>query len=150
MLNFLFISPTVEVQGIEFQVSGPKIVPDKKAEVVFNCSHDDSSRPAMLWYRQRGGSGPSVLPGHNYGAAASNYEDGLEERFEIKMEDGQTGSLVVREASVTHAAVYFCAASEHSDVVWNRVRTQNPPLSVELMMNSTREERACLHETDLF
>ena len=127
MHHFLLIPATVEVQGIEFQESGPKIVPDGKAEVVFNCSHDDSAQPLMLWYQQRGGSGPLVFLGSNYGAGQSNYGDGIEEQFEIKMEDRQRGSLVVREAKVAHTAVYWCAAGEHSDVVFNRVRTK--PLS---------------------
>ena len=124
MLHFLLIPSTVEVKGIEFQESGPKIVPDEKAEVVINCSHDDSSRPVMLWYQQKQGSGPLVLLGYNYGATTSNYEDGIKEQFEIKMDDRQSGSLAVREANVTHTAVYFCAAGEHSDVVLNRVRTK--------------------------
>ena len=124
MLHFLLIPSTVEVKGIKFQESGPKIVPDEKAEVVINCSHDDSSRPVMLWYQQKQGSGPLVLLGYNYGATTSNYEDGIKEQFEIKMDDRQSGSLAVREANVTHTAVYFCAAGEHSDVVFNRVRTK--------------------------
>ena len=152
MLHFLLIPSTVEVQGIKFQESVPEIVRDGKAEGVFNCSHDDSSRPVMLWYQQRGGSGPLVLLGYNYGATTSNYEDGIKEQFEIKMEDRQRGSLVVREANVAHTAVYFCAAGEHSDVVWNRVRTESATLSIESMMNSIREERVCLslQETKLF
>ncbi|CAL8297313.1 unnamed protein product [Arctogadus glacialis] len=123
-IGIIFILCLFEVKGIEFQESGPKIVPDGKAEVVITCSHNDSSRSLMLWYQQKQGSGPLVLLGYNYGATTSNYEDGIKEQFEIKMEDRQSGSLVVREANVTHTAVYFCAAGEHSDVVLNRVRTK--------------------------
>ncbi|XP_030212757.1 uncharacterized protein LOC115544085 [Gadus morhua] len=106
----IFILCLFEVKGIEFQESGPKMVPDEKAEVVITCSHNDSSRPLMLWYQQKQGSGPLVLLGYNYGATTSNYEDGIKEQFEIKMDDRQSGSLAVREANVTHTAVYFCAA----------------------------------------
>ncbi|KAJ3612875.1 hypothetical protein NHX12_019132 [Muraenolepis orangiensis] len=107
----------LEVQCVTFQMSGPQIVPDKQA-VVMNCSHDDSSLYVMLWYLQRrgvGGSLPLVLLGSNYAAGTSNYQEGFEERFEIQMTDRLRGALVLREAAVADTAVYFCAASEHSD-----------------------------------
>jgi len=145
-------SSTVEVRGIKFQESGPQIVPDTKAKVLINCSHDDNSRPVMLWYQQKGQSAALVLLGYNYGATTSNYEDGVEEQFEIQMPDRQNGALVVREASSSHTAVYFCAVSEHGDVVWDCACTQTPPPppSSDWMMNSIQEDRQSLNEADVF
>ncbi|CAL8274289.1 unnamed protein product [Merluccius merluccius] len=138
--EILFLLFLFEVQGIKFQVSGPQIVPDKKAEVVINCSHDDSAKPVMLWYQQRGSSGPLVLLGYNYAASTSNYEGSFKEQFEIKMEDAKTGTLVVREASVAHTAVYFCAASMADCVKFQ------PSANAIILNENARAEIKCEHD----
>ncbi|KAJ3613127.1 hypothetical protein NHX12_019379 [Muraenolepis orangiensis] len=140
-----------EVQCVTFQMSGPQIVPDKQA-VVMNCSHDDSSLYVMLWYLQRrgvGGSLPLVLLGSNYAAGTSNYQEGFEERFEIQMTDRLRGALVLREAAVADTAVYFCAASEHSDVGVISCVTFQPSHPIILRENA-RVEIKCEHDDSDF
>lgn len=101
---------TGQVNSIVFHQSLPQIV-EESTEVRINCSHDDSGRPAMLWYQQRKASQSMILIGFGYGTEIQTYEGQFEEQFELRRESTLKGALIVRRATPSHSAVYFCAAS---------------------------------------
>lgn len=86
----------------------PQIV-EKGTEVHINCSHANSNHPSMLWYQQRNDS--LILIGFGYGVGKQTYEGQSEEQFELRRESTLKGALIIRRATPTHSAVYFCAAS---------------------------------------
>uniref|UniRef100_A0A3B5MAL3 Ig-like domain-containing protein n=1 Tax=Xiphophorus couchianus TaxID=32473 RepID=A0A3B5MAL3_9TELE len=98
------------------QQSLPQIVKEN-AQVQIQCSHEDKTRPFMLWYQQRDHGQPVVFIGYEYGTKAQIYGGQFEEQFKMKRENSLTGILTVLSANLSHSAVYFCAITDHSDVV---------------------------------
>ncbi|KAK2832838.1 hypothetical protein Q5P01_016727 [Channa striata] len=103
-------SDTGQVSSITLQQSWPQTV-EQGTEVHISCSHDDGSRPIMLWYQHRKVSPSMTLIGFGYGTGDQSYEGNFEEQFELKRASTTSGSLIVRRANDSHSAVYFCAAS---------------------------------------
>lgn len=99
-----------QVNSNAIEQSPPQIV-EKTTMVTINCRHGDSSRPVMLWYQQRQDSHSMTLIGFGYGTGNQTYEGKFQEQFELKRESSLKGTLIVRSASLSHSAVYFCAAS---------------------------------------
>ncbi|KAG8013114.1 T-cell receptor beta-2 chain C region, partial [Nibea albiflora] len=62
-----------QVSAVTFHQSPPQIVKES-SEVNINCSHDDSSRPLMLWYQQTKDSLSMTLIAYGY-KGSPNYED---------------------------------------------------------------------------
>ncbi|KAF3699615.1 T-cell receptor beta chain V region C5 Precursor [Channa argus] len=92
------------------QQSLPRTV-EEGTEVHISCSHDDSSRPIMLWYQQRKDSQSMALIGFGYGTGEQSYEGDFKEQFELKRESSMKGALIIHRANYSHSAVYFCVAS---------------------------------------
>lgn len=77
--------------------------------VQIDCSHDDTSLPVMLWYQQRS-VGPLTLIGYGY-ETLPTYEADFEKVFKMTRQSVVNGTLVILNATASHSAVYFCAAS---------------------------------------
>ncbi len=103
-------SSTGQVSAITFQQSPPQIVKEK-TEVHIQCSHDDTSRPLMLWYQQRKDSRSMTLIVYGYSASSPTYEGLFKEQFTLTRKDSTSGTLTVNSANLSQCAVYFCAAS---------------------------------------
>lgn len=80
----------------------------------------------MLWYQQRDHGQPVVFIGYEYGTKAQIYGGQFEEQFKMKRENSLTGILTVLSANLSHSAVYFCAITDHSDVVGGLSFTKTP------------------------
>ncbi|XP_027140789.1 uncharacterized protein LOC104932216 [Larimichthys crocea] len=132
----LFICFPSQVDGVH--QSPPQIV-EENTTVTISCSHDDTSRPVMLWYQQRESHSQSIiLIGFGYGGGTQSYEGQFEEEFELKRESTLKGALIIRRASPVHSAVYFCAA--------NRAKSVEFQQSLPKIANVTdRVEIKCSH-----
>uniref|UniRef100_A0A4W6ETL7 Ig-like domain-containing protein n=1 Tax=Lates calcarifer TaxID=8187 RepID=A0A4W6ETL7_LATCA len=82
----------------------------ENSEVHINCSHDDSNLVIMLWYQQSKDSLSMTLIGYGY-ESSQNYEGLFEEQFTMTRQNTVKGTLIIHRASLSHSAVYFCAAS---------------------------------------
>lgn len=100
---------TGQVSAVIFQPFPPQIVKEK-TEVRIDCSHDDTTLLVMLWYQQRENSPSMTLIAYGY-QNAPNYEGQFEEQFELTRPKVEKGTLIIKEANLSHSAVYFCAAS---------------------------------------
>ncbi len=95
---------------------------NKMAEI--KCSHDDSSKPYMQWYQQKDTAMALIVL--SYGATADpNYEDGFKDRFKLERKDTLNGALKISDLSLSDSAVYYCAVSMHSAVVFITCLTKN-------------------------
>ncbi|KAK2893286.1 hypothetical protein Q8A73_015770 [Channa argus] len=103
------------VSSIAMQQSLPRAV-EEGTEVHISCSHDDSSRPIMLWYQQRKDSQSMALIGFGYGTGEQSYEGDFKEQFELKRESSMKGALIIHRANYSHSAVYFCKGFCHSSI----------------------------------
>ncbi|XP_067881636.1 uncharacterized protein [Heterodontus francisci] len=78
-----------------------------------NCYQNDSSKSVMLWYRQFAGQGLTLM-GHSINGIPVTYEGKFEEEVKILRPEERRCSLRVLKVKAADAAVYYCAASEHS------------------------------------
>ncbi|CAB1450319.1 unnamed protein product [Pleuronectes platessa] len=115
-LGLLFIGFYCQVSAVTFHQSPPSIVKENTV-VQIDCSHNDNSLPFMFWYQQRQDRLSLTLIGYGYANSPQNYENQFKEQFKLSRKSSTTGSLVINTANLSHTAVYFCAASTHSDVV---------------------------------
>ncbi|KAM9354571.1 M1-specific T cell receptor beta chain-like isoform 7-T7 [Pholidichthys leucotaenia] len=149
----LFIWISCQANAIKFDNSPPQIVEENK-EVHINCKHDDSARPVMLWYQQKKGSTSMTLIGYGF-EQAPNYEGEFEQQFKLTRKSAVEGALVISKAELSLSAVYFCAASAHSQTeayfgagtkltVLEKDRSVTPP-TVKVIRPSPRE---CTNQKD--
>ncbi len=95
---------------------------NKRAEI--KCSYNDSSKPYMLWYQQKDTAMVLIL--FSYGATADpSYEDTFKDRFELERKHILNGVLKISDLSLSDSAVYYCAVSTHSAVVFITCLTKN-------------------------
>lgn len=112
---FLFFFPTVRTNCVKFQQI-PSVLANEKEDVTIQCSHDDSYLQVMLWYQKKI-SPVMPLIGYGYGATGNPYyDDEFKDRFKLSREDTLKGSLTISKLLQSDTAVYYCAASQHSNV----------------------------------
>uniref|UniRef100_A0A8C1VMM2 Ig-like domain-containing protein n=1 Tax=Cyprinus carpio TaxID=7962 RepID=A0A8C1VMM2_CYPCA len=81
------------------------------------CKYDDSGKTNMLWYQQKNTAMALIVL--SYGADSEpTYEDGFKERFKLERKNTLNGVLKIPDLSLSDSAVYFCAVSMHSVVVF--------------------------------
>uniref|UniRef100_A0A3B3Y973 Immunoglobulin domain-containing protein n=1 Tax=Poecilia mexicana TaxID=48701 RepID=A0A3B3Y973_9TELE len=135
---------TVLVCNSRIQQSLPQIVKEN-SQVQIQCSHEDKTRPFMLWYQQRDHGQPVIFIGYEYGTKAQIYGGPFEEQFKMKRENSLTGILTVLSANPSHSAVYFCAITDHSDVVGGLSFTKTP----QCMLSNEQNHHTVLSKNDL-
>uniref|UniRef100_W5N7A2 Ig-like domain-containing protein n=1 Tax=Lepisosteus oculatus TaxID=7918 RepID=W5N7A2_LEPOC len=86
--------------------------PDETAEL--NCSHSITGYYVTLWYQQTGGERSLKLIGY-VSTTSPSLEDNADKRFSLSGDGSKNTTLKVSSLKVTDSAVYFCAASQHSD-----------------------------------
>ncbi|XP_067881632.1 uncharacterized protein [Heterodontus francisci] len=92
----------------------PTLVVMKRGEPAeLNCSRNDSRKSIMLWYRQYAGQGLTLM-GHSYTGSSPIYEGRFEEEVKILRPEERRCSLRLLKVKAADAAVYYCAAREHS------------------------------------
>ncbi|XP_067881634.1 uncharacterized protein [Heterodontus francisci] len=92
----------------------PTLVVVKRGEPAeLNCYQNDSSKSVMLWYRQYAGQGLTLM-GYSYTGSSPTYEGKFEEEVKIIRPEDKRCSLRVLKVKAVDAAVYYCAAREHS------------------------------------
>ena len=88
-----------------------------------NCSHDIDSYNRILWYKQS--DGDLKLLGYMVGSSG-NVEPGVDVKISGDANKGKTCTLTIEDLSLSSSAVYFCAASFHSES-YQCSSTQKPP-----------------------
>uniref|UniRef100_A0AAY4ACN8 Ig-like domain-containing protein n=1 Tax=Denticeps clupeoides TaxID=299321 RepID=A0AAY4ACN8_9TELE len=110
--TLLILSTTYDtVTQLEFQ----KI--DSEGEMVkLSCGYKTtSSRPELLWYRQRTNDFPRFLLLRNEYSAGQNGTD-LTERFHSNVDsDSKSAPLTIWNLQVSDSAVYYCALRKHDN-----------------------------------
>lgn len=112
-------------------------------EAKIQCSHSIQGYSVILWYKlntvQHLDSGLQLL---GYMNVNHGYiEPGVKVTIEGSAMEGKMCTLTVRGLDRSSSALYFCAASEHSDVFYCS-REQKPP-SV-----SDEASHSCIHHTN--
>ncbi len=97
---------------------------NKNKTVVIKCSHNDSNMDYMQWYQQKDTSMTLIV--FSYGATVDpSYEDTFKGRFELERKHILNGVLKISDLSQSDSAVYYCAVSTHSAVVFITCLTKN-------------------------
>lgn len=86
----------------------------KGDDAELECQHSISSNNVILWYKQTPGQG-LILLGHLM-MRIGQKEDDFTGKVELKGDATKSGSLTIKYLSDNDSAVYFCAASPHSDI----------------------------------
>ena len=104
--------------------------PDTPATI--SCSHSISSYNMILWYQQPRGHSHLNLIGYVY-ATSQSIEDAFKGHFEMSGDGSKKSELhVLKLRQPEDNAMYFCAASRHSDSESLSLR-QKPSLIISLM-----------------
>uniref|UniRef100_A0A3Q0S1V8 Immunoglobulin V-set domain-containing protein n=1 Tax=Amphilophus citrinellus TaxID=61819 RepID=A0A3Q0S1V8_AMPCI len=106
-ISYTFYSFQNHSLSVNFEQSSARVVNKGTKELRIDCSHDDSSLAAMLWYQQSAQSmsliGFTVLQGE------PTYENHFKDRFQIIRNNTMKGCLIIRNLSLSDSAVYLCA-----------------------------------------
>uniref|UniRef100_A0A8C1I509 Ig-like domain-containing protein n=1 Tax=Cyprinus carpio TaxID=7962 RepID=A0A8C1I509_CYPCA len=94
--------------------SPPDLFKMKGDDAELECQHSISSNNVILWYKQTPGQG-LILLGHLM-MRIGQKEDDFTGKVELKGDATKSGSLTIKYLSDNDSAVYFCAASPHSDI----------------------------------
>uniref|UniRef100_A0A671SC26 Ig-like domain-containing protein n=1 Tax=Sinocyclocheilus anshuiensis TaxID=1608454 RepID=A0A671SC26_9TELE len=92
----------------------PVLYKTKGDDAQLECQHSISSNNVILWYKQTPGQG-LILLGHLM-MRIGQREDDFIGKVELKGDATKSGSLTIQYLSDKDSAVYFCAASLHSDI----------------------------------
>uniref|UniRef100_A0A8C1PAS1 Ig-like domain-containing protein n=1 Tax=Cyprinus carpio TaxID=7962 RepID=A0A8C1PAS1_CYPCA len=88
----------------------------EEKEANLSCRHGDSSYTFLYWYQQKRNSGSLELIGMlNYGIVSE--EDKFKPRFNITGDATKDAFLFISNLNAEDSAVYFCAASLHSNTI---------------------------------
>ncbi|KAG9329913.1 hypothetical protein JZ751_028604, partial [Albula glossodonta] len=82
-----------------------------------SCSHNDNNLDTRNWYRQRPGKGLELIA-YILRKSEAEFEGDFKKRkmrFDIQKPSSLIGSFIMKDLTVEDSAVYFCAASKHSD-----------------------------------
>ncbi len=104
----------------------PKHILAKKNNMEeIKCSHNDSNMLYMFWYQQKDTSMALIV--FSYGATGDdpNSEDEFKDRFKLERKETLNGVLKISDLSLSDSAVYYCAVSLHSAVVFITCLTKN-------------------------
>ncbi|XP_028420968.1 uncharacterized protein LOC114546407 [Perca flavescens] len=134
---FLFIWLSCQASAVTFQQSDPQIV-NEGTEVQIKCSHDDASLVIMLWYQQREDGLSMTLIGYGY-ESSPTYEGQFEEQFQMTRNGSLKGVLSIRKATLSHSAVYFCAANQAKSVTFQ-------PSHPRIVNETSRVDFKCSHD----
>ncbi|XP_036818228.1 uncharacterized protein LOC118944159 [Oncorhynchus mykiss] len=85
-------------------------------DVQLTCSHTIPNYYVILWYKQSAGDTAMKLIGYAY-TKSITMENSFEKHFNVSGDGGKEAYLhLVSLRGPEHSAVYYCAASQHSDV----------------------------------
>ncbi len=119
-----FYSFTGMVRCLNVQQNLTPLLVNKNDMAKLTCSYDDSGKPNMLWYQQKDTAMTLIVL--SYGAETDHmYEDEFKDRFELERTDILNGVLKISDLSLSDSAVYYCAVSMHSALVFVTCLTKN-------------------------
>uniref|UniRef100_A0AAZ3S7N5 Ig-like domain-containing protein n=1 Tax=Oncorhynchus tshawytscha TaxID=74940 RepID=A0AAZ3S7N5_ONCTS len=85
-------------------------------DVQLTCSHTIPNYYMILWYKQSAGDTAMKLIGYAY-TKSITMEKSFDKHFNVSGDSGKEAYLhLVSLRGPEHSAVYYCAASQHSDV----------------------------------
>ncbi len=126
-----FYSFTGMVRCVNVQQNLTPLLVNKNDMAKLTCSYDDSAKPNMLWYQQKDTAMALIVL--SLGATADpSYEDGFKDRFESERKHILNGVLKISDLSLSDSAVYYCAVSMHSAVVFITCLTKNQTTRQEI------------------
>lgn len=103
------------------------------------CSHNIQGYSVILWYKQSQDSRMQLLGYMNVNS--DSIESGVDVAIEGSAMEGKTCTLTIRGLSWSSSALYFCAASQHSDASHCSSEQKAPSVSDEA-------SRSCIHHTN--
>uniref|UniRef100_A0A8C1DVD6 Ig-like domain-containing protein n=1 Tax=Cyprinus carpio carpio TaxID=630221 RepID=A0A8C1DVD6_CYPCA len=108
-----------------FLINPTSMLANKTETAVITCSHDDNNMDYMQWYQQKDTA--MVLIVLSYGATGGDpsYEDEFKGRFKLDRTATVNGVLKISNLSLSDSAVYYCAVSMHSAVIFFNCLTKN-------------------------
>lgn len=91
------------------------IVKDPVDEVQIDCKHSNPDFDMILWYRNTPGHTDMALIGHAR-FSNLNVEDKFKDKYKVSGSGSSQSPLhVLKPKATTDSAVFFCAASRHSE-----------------------------------
>ncbi len=107
------------------QQNPTSMLANKNKTVVIKCSHDDSNMDYMQWYQQKDTAMVLIVFSYSATGGDPSYEDKFKDRFELERKHILNGVLKISDLSLSDSAVYYCAVSMHSAVVFITCLTKN-------------------------
>uniref|UniRef100_A0A3B1ITC7 Ig-like domain-containing protein n=1 Tax=Astyanax mexicanus TaxID=7994 RepID=A0A3B1ITC7_ASTMX len=92
----------------------PSLFAKEDDSVTIKCSHDDNNLPVMLWYQQKNENTSMNFIGYCLTSGNPVKEEGFKERFDLKRDGDVKGDLIISKLVSSDSAVYYCAASQHT------------------------------------
>ncbi len=112
------------VRCVNVQQNLTPLLVNKKDTAELMCRYNDSGKPNMLWYQQKDTAMTLIVLSYSATSPAS-YEDEFNGRFNLERTDTLYGVLKISDLSLSDSAVYYCAVSMHSAVVFITCLTKN-------------------------
>ncbi len=113
------------VRCVTVQQNPTSILANKNKTVVIKCSHNDNNMDYMQWYQQKDTAMALIV--FSYGATDGDpkSEDEFKDRFKLERKETLNGVLKISDLRLSDSAVYYCAVSMHSAVVFITCLTKN-------------------------
>lgn len=93
-----------------------QVITNPGGQLNISCSQNDNNLDYMYWYRQQLGKGFQLIA-YIFTNTEAEFEKDFKTkmRFEIRKPSAFYGSFIMNTLTEEDSAVYFCAASQHSD-----------------------------------